>query len=160
YDFEPAEGSVVAGGAGQLGRDALACQVRLLNGLWGKFLQARFRFSSRWSVYARIERRTELRRQLTVVLTGVLARPSGDLGGEQVHDRAILVCGPYASVESQEAGAGAFFAAEATGAVEQARCEPLEPHRHFAQLAAKVIHDSVNHAAADERLAHHGGCRP
>ena len=52
----------------------------------------------------------------------------GDLGGEQVHDRAVLVGGPGAAVHLQEAGAGAFFAAEAHGAVRTGpRANHLKP---------------------------------
>src|SRR4029450_5117801 len=38
--------------------------------------------------------RAELRRQLPIVLARVLARARGDLGGQQIHDRAVLVGRP------------------------------------------------------------------
>ena len=44
--------------------------------------------------------------------------------------------------------------------VEQARREPLEADRHLAQPAAELLHDPVDHAAADQRLADRGPGRP
>src|SRR5208282_5804429 len=49
---------------------------------------------------------------------------------------------------------GALFAPEAIGAVEQARLEGFEAHWHFGQPPAQLLNHAVNHAGADQRLAH------
>ena len=76
-------------------------------------------------VDARVERSAELGRQLLVMLARDPCRSGRDLGGQQVHDRAVLVGGPDRAVAAQEAGAGAFLAAEAAGAVEQTRARTI-----------------------------------
>ena len=61
------------------------------------------------------------------MLARVLAGARGDLGGQQVHDRAVLVGGPDGAVAAQEAGPGALLAAEAERAVEQPGANHLKP---------------------------------
>jgi hypothetical protein len=85
------------------------------------------------------------RPRVPVVLAGVLAGDGGDLGGEQVHDQAVLVGRPHGAVAAQEARAGAFLAAEAERAVEQPGGEPLEADRHFAQPPAEAGDHAVDH---------------
>ena len=62
-----------------------------------------------------------------------------------VHTRAVA---------AQERRAGAFLAAEAQRAVEQAVDEPLEADRHLVEPAAEPRGDAVDHGAAD-----HASCR-
>ena len=58
-----------------------------------------------------------------------------------------------AAVMPQEARPGTLLAAEADEPSIQTGHEPLEPHRHFGQAAAELLHDAIDHAAADQRLA-------
>src|SRR5205823_13062121 len=67
---------------------------------------------------------------------------------------------PHRAVAPQERRAGALFAAESEGAVEQAVDEPLEPDRHFAQLAPQLPGDTIDEAARDQRLADGGARAP
>ena len=160
HDFQAADRCVVARGAGQLGRDRLAGQRRLLDGLGRQFLKPRLLLGRRRRVDARVVGSAEFRRQFAIVLARVLAGARGDLGRQQVHDRAVLVGRPHGAVAPQEARPGTLLAAEAARAVEQARRKPLEADRHLAQPAAELVHHPVDHAAADQRLADRGLRRP
>ena len=111
-------------------------------------------------VDARVVRRAELRRELTIVLARILARARGDLGGEEIHDETVLVGGPDGAVVTEEARPRALLAAEAARSVEQPGDEPLEAHRYLEQPAAEALHDAIDHAAADQRLADRGMGRP
>jgi hypothetical protein len=82
-------------------------------------------------VDARVEGRAVLRGQFLVVRPGILAGDGGDLGRQQAEDDAVLVGRPHRAVTAQEGRAGALLATEAEAAVEQARREPLEAHRHL-----------------------------
>src|SRR5947199_10876088 len=104
----------------------------------------------------RVTGRAELRRQLPIVLAGILVRAGGDLGRQQIHDRAVLVGRPHGAVVPQEAGASALLAAKAAGAVEQAGHEPLEPDGHLVEPTAELRDDAVDEATADQRLADRG----
>src|SRR5262249_56483343 len=104
--------------------------------------------------------RTELADQVVVVLARVLTRARRDLGGEQIHDRAVLVGGPHGAVVTQEAGPGALLAAKTAGAIEQAGYEPFEANRHFGQTPSESLHDPIDDAAAHQRLAHRRVRRP
>src|SRR4029453_12488352 len=104
--------------------------------------------------------RAELRHELPVVLAGILAGAGGDLGREQIHDRAVLVGRPHRAVVAQEAGPGALLPAEAARAVEQTWHEPLEAHGHLVEAAAELCDDAIDEAAADQRLADGGVRRP
>src|SRR3989454_12062289 len=104
--------------------------------------------------------RAEFRRQLTVVLAWTAAGAGGAFGCQPVHDRAVLVGRPLGTVVPQEAGPAALLAAEAARAIEQARHEPLEAHRHLVEPAAELFDDAIDEAAADERLADRGVGRP
>src|ERR1700689_2752336 len=88
-----------------------------------------------------------------IVLGGILAGLREDLGREQVEQDAILVGRPYSAIEPEKRCAGAFFSAEAEGAIEQPGDEPLEAHRNFGEPPAKGAGDAIDHAATDERLA-------
>ncbi len=86
------------------------------------------------SVDARVIRRAEFLRQLLIMHAWIFAGDGSDLGGQQIHDGAVLVRRPHGAVAPQKAGAGTFLAAKAYRAVEQARRKPFEPHRHFATV--------------------------
>src|SRR5262245_63928836 len=100
--------------------------------------------------------RTALADQVVVVLTRVLTRARRDLGGEQIHDRAVLVGGPHGAVVTQEARSGALLAAKTAGAVEQAGYEPFEANRHFGEATPQSFHDAIDDAATHQRLAYCG----
>ena len=70
------------------------------------------------------------------MLAGIATGARRDLGGEQVHDRPVLVGGPHGAVAPQEAGAGALLAPETHRAVVEAGHEPLEAHRHLDEAPA------------------------
>lgn len=54
------------------------------------------------------------------------------------------------------ASAGAFLAAEATGAIEQAWRKPLEAHWYLPQFAIQASDDAVYETAADQGFADDG----
>src|SRR5215469_13094524 len=152
--------SLVAGGVAQLHNDRLAGQTRLLDGLGRQGFQPRFLFGCRGRIDARVAWRAEFRGQLPVVLAGVFAGASRDLGRQQVHDRTVLVSRPYAAIMAQETGAGAFLAAKAARAVEQPTHEPFEADGYFIKPVPKLLYHPVDHATADQRLADRRMGRP
>src|SRR5208282_3535467 len=105
-------------------------------------------------VDARVVRDAELGRQFAEMFSGILASARGDLRCQQIHDRSILVGRPYGSVKTKKARSSTFFSAETVRTIDQARHKPLETHRHFAELAAELFDDPVNHAAAHQSLSH------
>ena len=152
-DLQTADRRVVAWSARQLGRDRFPGQFRLSDCRRRQLQKPRLLFRGRRGVQARVERHAELLRQFPIVLTRVFACSGGDLGRQQVHDGAVLVGRPHTPVVPQETGSGTFLAAKANRALEQTRREPLEADRHFAKLSASFLHHTVDHAAADQRLA-------
>src|SRR5205807_2711160 len=156
YHLQAVDRRIVARSARELGGDRLAGQRRGLDGLGRQLREPSLLVGRRRRVDARIARRAELLRQLLVVLAWILAGAGGDLGREQVHDRAVLVSGPHRAVVPQEARPRAFLASEAARAVEETRHEPLEAYRHLGQTPAELLHHPIDHAAADQRLAHRG----
>jgi hypothetical protein len=96
-------------------------------------------------------RRAEFGRQRAVVHARVLAGARGDLGGQQRSGDAVLVGTPCAAVATQQRGTGAFLAAEAQAAVQQARREPLEADRRLQHRAVQAPGDAV-----DQGRRHHG----
>ena len=64
------------------------------------------------------------------------------------------------AVLAQERRACRLLAAEADGAVEQARHEPLEADRHLEQSSPELVGDPVDHRRADQRLADGSVGRP
>src|ERR1700720_4647128 len=85
---------------------------------------------------------------------------SGDLGGEQIHDRPVLIGGPNGAVEPEVAVPSALLTAETARAVEEAGREPLESYRHLGQSPSKLQPHSIDHTAAYYRFAHHSICQP
>ena len=61
---------------------------------------------------------------------------------------------------AHETGAGAFLTAKAARPVEQPRHEPFEADGHFTERMAELFRHPINHAGADQRLAHRGTGRP
>ena len=105
------------------------------------------------------DRAAEFAGELGVELAGIAAGVRRDLGRQQRRGDAVLVGGPDRAVAAQEGGAGAFFAAEAQRAVEQAVDEPLEADRHLVELAAEPRRHAVDQLRADHGLAD-GGAAP
>src|ERR1700677_516709 len=90
----------------------------------------------------------------------IFTRDGSDFPREQIHDRAILVRRPDRAIEPEKACACAFFATETERAVEQSRSEPFEADRRFAQAAAPLVYDPINHAAAHQGFANRYRRRP
>src|SRR5690242_10441367 len=90
------------------------------------------------------------------MLPRILARTSGELRCQQVHDGAVLVGRPHRAIPPQETRAGAFLAAKTVRAVEEPPDKPLETYRHFGQVAPERSHHPIDEAAADESLANRG----
>ena len=160
HDLQAADRGAIARGADQLGDDRIAGDRRRVDGLRRQFRQPGLLLRRRRRVDARVVRRAELRRELTVVLARILARTRGDLGGEEIHDQTVFVGGPDGAVVTEEARPCALLAAEALRSVEQPGDEPLEADRDLEQPAAEFLHDAIDHAAADQRLADRGMGRP
>src|SRR5262245_49243198 len=94
------------------------------------------------------------------MLAWILSRPRCDLGCDQVHDRPVLVGGPYAAVASQETRPRALLAAKTNTVVEESRREPLEADGHFVQAPAKFGHDAIDYAAGHNSLSDRTARRP
>src|ERR1700686_5726197 len=94
------------------------------------------------------------------MFSGVLASARGNLRSQQVHDRPVLVGRPYCAIKTKKTRSSAFLSAETVRAIDQARHKPLETHRHFAELAAELFDDPVNHAAAHQGLSHRNCVMP
>src|SRR5262249_12320084 len=125
--LEAADRGIVARRAAELGDNRLAGERRILDGCRRQFFQVSLLLRCRRRVDARVVRCAEFGRQLTVMLAGVFAGAGGDFGGEEVHDRAVLVGRPHAAVSAQETRPGALLAAKTAGAVEESWHEPFEP---------------------------------
>src|SRR5271165_7103816 len=67
---------------------------------------------------------------------------------------SVFVSGPHRAVEAKERSTRAFFPAKTQRAVEQSAYKPLESDRNLHQPASKALGHEVDHAAADQRLAH------
>src|SRR6476619_3594639 len=91
---------------------------------------------------------------------GILSGACSDFGGEQTEDEAVFVGAPDRAIVPEETSAGAFLAAEATGAVEEARCKPFEADRHFPKLAIETGNHAIDEATADEGFADDRAIRP
>src|SRR5579872_1705851 len=94
------------------------------------------------------------------MFSGVLASARGNLRRQQIHDRTVLVGRPYCAVKAKKTCSSAFFSAETVRAIDQTRHKPFETHRHFAELAAELFDDPVNHAAAHQRLSYRNCVTP
>src|SRR6185437_6965968 len=159
-DLQPANRGVVAGRARQLARDRLTRECGCAHGLWRKPGNTRLLIGSRGRIDARIPGRTQFRRQLPIVLAGILAGARRDLGGEQTHDESVLVGAPDGAVTPQKARTGAFLATEADRSLEQAGREPLEADRHLAQRPLQACNHTIDEPARDECLAYRRGSLP
>src|SRR5271163_3179969 len=84
----------------------------------------------------------------------ILASARGNFCRQQVHNRPVLVGRPHCAVETKKTRSSTFFAAETVRAIDQAWHKPLETYRHFAELAAELFDDPVNHAAAHHGFSH------
>src|SRR5262252_232473 len=87
------------------------------------------------------------------MLAGVPARAGSNLGCEQIHDRSVFVGRPDRTVVAKKTSSGTFFAAKTDGPINQTGHKPLKADRNFAELTAKLLDYSVNHAAAHQRLS-------
>src|SRR6266487_1260331 len=120
HHFQAADGSIVARSSGQLGADRLARKVGLLYRFRCEFLQLCFLLGCGGRINACVVRRSELRRQFEVMLSGILAGAGGNLSCQQVHDGSVFVGRPHCAVTSKKTCSRTLFSAEATRTVDQA----------------------------------------
>src|SRR5262245_42791262 len=90
----------------------------------------------------------------------ILARPGRNFSRQQIHDGAVLVGRPHGTVVAKKARSSTLFSAETIRSIEETWHKPLEADRHFAELAAELRDDPVNHAAAHQRLSHRNSLTP
>lgn len=105
-------------------------------------------------------RAAEFTRQIRILLTWVAACSRGNLCREQRGQDTVLVGGPDRAVATQKRCPSTFFTGEAKRTAVQAIREPLEPHRHFEEAAAKSCREPVDQSAANDRFAHRNALRP
>src|ERR1041384_103381 len=76
--------------------------------------------------------------------------PRRNLRRKQIHNQTIFIRGPNGTIAAKETCARTLFTAEANRTVHETRHEPLETYWCFPKLAAKFLHDAIDHLAADE----------
>src|SRR5215813_9359385 len=150
YDFQPANRSLIAWGTGQFGGNWLACQIRFPHRIGRELLQFCFLLWCSWGIDARVIRRSEFCRQFAVVFSGIPACPGRNLGCQQIHDGPVLVSRPHRTVVAKKARSSTLLSAETIRSINETWHKPFETDRHFAELAAELIDDAVNHAAAHQ----------
>src|SRR6185437_14971848 len=69
-------------------------------------------------------------------------------------DEAVLIGDPDTAIAAQEGRAGTLLADEAERAVQQSGHEPLEAYGYLVEPPTQPRRHPIDHAAADERLAH------
>jgi phosphoglucomutase len=84
-------------------------------------LQFCFLFGRCGRVDALVVGSAKLRSQFAVMLPGILASASSNLGRQQVHDRPVFIRGPYRTVVAQKACSRTLFASETVRAVNKSR---------------------------------------
>ena len=98
--------------------------------------------------------------EFPVEFRGIPAGACHHLGGQQVHDDAVLIRGPHRAIPPQKRSTRAFFAAEPERPVQQSVDKPLEADRHFDEPPLKFRGNAINDAAADQRFPDAGASRP
>src|SRR5215831_21164066 len=88
------------------------------------------------------------------MLPRILPGSRGNLGRQEIHNWTVFISRPDCAVPSQETPSGAFFAAKAERAIDQARHKPFETDRYFTELAIQFRDDAVDHPARDQCLPH------
>ena len=159
-DLDAADRRIVAGRAIEHAVDRLAGQFGDLDLLRRELRQFLLLLGRRRRLDAVGRRLAEVAGEIAIQLAGIAAGARGDLGRQQRRHDAVLVGRPDAAVAPQKGRAGAFLAAEAQRAVEQAVDEPFEADRHLVELAAQPRGDAIDHGAADHGLADRGVLPP
>ncbi len=153
HHLEAADGCIIAGRIGQFGEDRFSRHLIGLDHLRRERFQHSFLLQRGGGIHSSINGAAELLLQRLIMLAGVSSGLGRDFGGQQVEDDAILVGRPHRAIHAQEAGSGAFLAAETVAAVEQAIHKPLEAHRHLRERASQVRRHPVDHRTGDQGFA-------
>src|SRR6185369_2305266 len=95
-----------------------------------------------------------------VAFARIASENGGDLRGEQAEDDAVLIGGPHGAVATTERRAGALLAGKRSGAARETVDKPLEADGNLHERALETLHHAIDHAAADDRLAHTRRRRP
>src|SRR5262249_6744337 len=98
--------------------------------------------------------------ELTIKLTRIPLRASGDLGSQQSWNDSIFVCCPNGPILPEERGARALFTSKTKRAVQQPVDEPLESHANLVKFPRELAGDAVDDAAADQGLSDRKAVRP
>lgn len=159
-DFEAADGGVIGGSLGHDCGDGFSGEGIGLDLFWREGAHDLLLGAVGGRVDAGVNGVAKLRGELLVVDAGVLAGDGEDLGGEEGHDDAVLIGGPYRAVLAEEGGSGAFLTAEAVGAVDESINEPFKADGDFGEGALEAVGDAVDHRAADEGFADGGILAP
>src|SRR5207248_10405205 len=88
------------------------------------------------------------------MLARIFSCVRGNFGCEQYHNQPIFVGRPCSSITAKEACSSTIFSAETIRTIYESRYKPLEPYGHLGQPVPECLNDSVNHAAAHQRLPH------
>src|SRR5271170_1594467 len=148
--FKSTDGRTIARCLRQFAHNRLASQVGLFYIGWRKLQEFRLLLWRRRSIDARVIGHAKFIGQLLHVHPRIFTGYGGDFRRQQIHDRAILVCGPDCSISPQKTCSRAFLAAKTEGAVEQTWYEPLKPDRHLAEFATKLPNDMIDQTTADQ----------
>ncbi len=146
-DLEPPNGSSVAGGFAELGRDRVACKLGRRDIVAAEGGETRLLRLRRCCVDALVSRVPELSHELCVALRWRLAGYRQNLARQQSQDDAVFICCPHGSVDAQKTCPGTFLSAERHRAVDQPRHEPFEADRYFPQGSTEGCRDPVDHRA-------------
>src|SRR6266446_1540496 len=147
-DLQPADRLAVARGAGQLGPDRFAGQLRLHDGLEGEVRQPRLLLGRRRRIDACVVRRAELLGQRPIVLARVVSGARGDLGRQEGHDRAVLVGGPCGA--DKDGPIMALLAAEITARTGN---DPGEHYRALTKEFGTPYYTRIDAPATPEQKA-------
>ena len=152
-DFQAADGRAVAGRVREGGFDLVARQIVGRKRFLREACDFRLLFGRGRGIDPFVIVRSELFDKLLVVLRRILSGGRRDFSREEGENNAVLVRRPTVAIKTEEGGSCAFFATESDGLCAQARHEPFEADRNFANFTTEKFADAVDHGTADERLA-------
>src|SRR6185437_12444959 len=160
HHLQAADGSAVARRAIEYAADCLARQIGVAKRVRRKPGETSFLLRRGPRLHAALGRRAQVARDIAVDFARIAPHALRDFHREQRRHDAVLVGGPHAAVDTQEARARTFFAGEAERAVAKALDEPFEAHRDFAYGAIEPCRHAVYHLRADDSLADRGTLAP
>src|SRR5690554_754495 len=132
--------------------DRLVYEDLGFNVVWRQRFERLFLFERCRYVGALVDGAAELFLERLIVFARITPRFGRDLGGQQVHDDAVLVSGPDRTVFSEKRSARTLLSTEAVRPVEQTVHEPFEANGHLREAAAQATRDTVDHRARDQRF--------